>query len=165
MTTTFTLAQQTDLPTIVDIYNQSISSRLATADLIPVTVASKEDWFTQFTPDHYPIWLIQVDGQTAGWVSLEAFYGRPAYSKTAEISIYIDSRFHHQGLGQQALDYVFPQLQTLGLNTIVAFIFHHNQASQGLFLKNGFTRWGHLPQVADMDGQLRDLDILGKHFN
>ena len=35
----FSLANEKDLPRIVDIYNQIIPSRLATADLEPVTVA------------------------------------------------------------------------------------------------------------------------------
>ncbi|KRM87110.1 GNAT family N-acetyltransferase [Lacticaseibacillus thailandensis] len=160
----FKYAQHQDLPQITDIYNQAIPGRQATADLEPVTVASKEAWFAAFTPDKYPIWLIMVDGNIAGWVSLEAFYGRPAYSHTAEISIYLDQHYQHQQLGQAALDFVFSQLPHLALDTIVAFVFHHNGPSQHLFTRNGFDRWGHLPRVALMDGQRRDLDILGRHF-
>ncbi|WP_225049131.1 GNAT family N-acetyltransferase [Lacticaseibacillus kribbianus] len=161
----FTLATAADLPAIVAIYNAAIPGRLATADLEPVTVAAKTAWFAQFSPDHRPIWLIQVDGALAGWVSLENFYGRPAYDHTAEISIYLDPAFQHRHLGQAALDFVFTQLKRLDLDTIVAFVFHHNRASQGLFARNGFATWGHLPQVALMDTTRRDLDILGRHFD
>lgn len=164
MTITFELAQHADLPRIVAIYNESIPSRLATADLEPVSVASREDWFTAFDPQRRPIWVLKSDDQIVGWVSLESFYGRPAYGHTAELSIYIGQDFHHQGLGQQALDFVFSQLPRLGLDRIVTFIFSHNVPSQGLFKKNGFEPWGHLPDVALMDGQLRSLDILGRHF-
>ena len=38
MEPTFTFAKQTDLPKIVRIYNQNITTRQATADLEPVTV-------------------------------------------------------------------------------------------------------------------------------
>lgn len=41
----FYLAQAPDLARIVEIYNQSIPTRLATADLTPVTVNQKKDWF------------------------------------------------------------------------------------------------------------------------
>lgn len=164
MTVTFEYATHADLPTIVHIYNEIIPSRLATADLEPISVASREDWFTEFDPKSRPLWVMKDGDQIAGWVSLESFYGRPAYHQTAEISIYIDEAFRHQGLGQQALDYVFSHLSALGLQNIVAFIFSHNEPSQGLFKKNGFEVWGHLPEVAEMDGQLRSLDILGKHF-
>ncbi|WP_125766598.1 GNAT family N-acetyltransferase [Lapidilactobacillus wuchangensis] len=163
--TKFTLAQQKDLPRIVDIYNQAIPGRLATADLEPVSIASKQAWFDAYTPDKRPLWLIQDDQeQTIGWVGLESFYGRPAYQHTAEISIYLDSAVAHHGYGRQALSFVETQLTGLKLDTLVAFIFHHNIPSQHLFLHHGFQQWAHLPEVALMDGQLRDLDILGKQY-
>lgn len=165
MTVTFDYATHADLPTIVHIYNEIIPSRLATADLEPISVASREDWFASFDPATRPLWVMKDDDRIAGWVSLESFYGRPAYHQTAEVSIYIDEDYCHQGLGQRSLDHVFDQLPKLGLQNIVAFIFSHNVPSQGLFKKNGFEIWGHLPEVAEMDGQLRSLDILGRHFN
>ena len=39
----FYLSQAPDLARIVEIYNQSIPTRLATADLTPVTVNQKKD--------------------------------------------------------------------------------------------------------------------------
>lgn len=56
------------------------------------------------------------------------------------------------------------QLPRLGLDALVAFIFSHNQPSQHLFKQNQFETWGHLPDVAIMDGQRRSLDILGRRF-
>jgi L-amino acid N-acyltransferase YncA len=161
----FEYAKLSELPKIVEIYNEIIPSRLATADLEPVSVESREGWFKAFNHDTRPLWVMKIDGQIAGWVGLESFYGRPAYHRTAEISIYIDADFRHQGLGQQALDFVIGELPRLGLDALVAFIFSHNLPSQKLFKHNGFETWGHLPDVADMDGQRRSLDILGKHFN
>lgn len=161
----FEYATQEDLATIIAIYNQIIPSRLATADLEPVTVASKQAWFDAFNHEQRPIWKIMLDGKIAGWVSVEYFYGRPAYIHTAEISIYIDENARHQGLGQQSLDFVFSQLKALEIDTLVAFIFGHNKPSLGLFNKNGFSEWGHLPAVALMDGHKRDLNILGRHFD
>lgn len=37
-----------DLPKIVEIYNQIIPSRLATADLTPITVDERKEWFETF---------------------------------------------------------------------------------------------------------------------
>jgi L-amino acid N-acyltransferase YncA len=160
----FDYAKQAELPKIVAIYNETIPSRLATADLKPVSVASRQPWFESFNPDSRPLWVIKDDDKIAGWVGLESFYGRPAYHKTAEISIYIDKDFRHQGIGQQAIAYVISQLPRLGLDALVAFIFSHNQTSQHLFKQNQFETWGHLPDVAIMDGQRRSLDILGRRF-
>lgn len=160
----FILATPADLPEIVAIYNQAIPGRLATADTEPVSVASKQAWFANYDDSKYPLWVIKVDQQIAGWVALEAFYGRPAYQHTAEISLYIGDDFHHRGLGQAAIDWVVSQLPKLAITRIVAFIFAHNTPSQHLFRKNGFQVWGHLPDVALMDGQAYSLEILGRAF-
>ncbi|WP_125608162.1 GNAT family N-acetyltransferase [Lapidilactobacillus bayanensis] len=164
MSLTFIEATRADLPQVVAIYNQIIPSRLATADLRPVTVASRIEWFNAFNHERRPLWLLKSDAEIVGWVGLELFYGRPAYVHTAEISIYLDQHFQHQGLGQQALDYVISQLPRLEVDTLLAYVFSHNLPSQKLFQRNGFARWAHLPEVALMDGQKRSLDILGRHF-
>lgn len=56
------------------------------------------------------------------------------------------------------------QLPKLTVDTIVAYIFGHNIPSLKLFKSFGFTQWGLLPQVAELDGIKRDLVILGRHF-
>ena len=91
----FIKAEEKDLPNFVDIYNQIIPSRLATADLEPVSVESRKSWFHSFTPTH-PIWVIKNENNIIGWVALEPFYGRLAYERTAEISIYIDKNVQHE---------------------------------------------------------------------
>lgn len=164
MTLNFELATPQALPRVVEIYNQSIPGRLATADLQPVTIASRKAWFAAFDPTARPLWLMKAADRCLGWVGLEDFYGRPAYKHTAEISIYIDQAFHHEHVGQQALTYVFTQLPRLDVQTLVAFVFAHNAPSLGLFAKNGFARWGLLPDVAELDGQRRSLAILGRRF-
>ena len=160
----FRKAVHVDLPRIVEIYNQIIPSRLATADLEPVTVADREAWFASFTATH-PLWVITQGDQIIGWVALEPFYGRPAYEHTAEISIYIDQAVRHQGVGGRALQFVIDQLPQLGITAIVAYIFGHNQPSLKLFHHFAFTEWGSLPRVAELDGVQRDLKILGRRFD
>lgn len=160
----YTHAKIEDLEKIVDIYNQSIPGRLATADLEEISVESRVDWFKAHNPNTRPLWLIKDNEEVLGWISLSDFYGRPAYSKTAEVSIYLDNSAQGQGLGQKAIEFVESNLETLGVTTLLSFIFGHNKASLNLFKKNGFEEWGHLPQVALMDDVERDLDILGKKY-
>ena len=51
---------------------------------------------------------------------------------------------------------------TLGVDTLLGFIFGHNQPSLALFRRFGFQRWGELPKVAVLDGVERDLIIVGR---
>lgn len=77
-----------DLPVIVDIYNSTIPSRMVTADTKPVTVEERLAWFKEHNTSKRPLWVVEYEDEICGWVSLQSFYGRPAYNATAEISIY-----------------------------------------------------------------------------
>lgn len=151
-----------DLPKIIDIYNSTIPSRMVTADTEPVTVEDRLQWFYDHNPERRPLWIITLNGQTAGWLSFQSFYGRPAYNGTAEISIYIDEQFRGKGIGQQALQKAIEAAPSLQLKNLLGFVFRHNTPSLKLFYKHGFTDWGIFPRVAELDGIERDLVIVGK---
>jgi len=151
-----------DLPAIVEIYNQTIPGRLVTADLEPVTVESRVPWFHAHNTQHRPLWVFEEAGKILAWVSFKDFYGRPAYRHTAEISIYIHEDFRNKGLGKFLLNYAIEQSPQLEIHTLLGFIFAHNQPSVKLFQRFGFKTWAHLPQIALLDNDLRDLLILGK---
>ena len=89
MTLTHRNATLDDVEDIVAIYNQTIPSRMVTADLEPVTVKQKMGWFLDHSPSYRPIWVFEEDGKICAWVSFQAFHERAAYDKTAELSIYI----------------------------------------------------------------------------
>lgn len=91
MTIKFELATNKDLPKIVEIYNEAIPTHQSTADLEPITIDDRIDWFDWFNSfdDTHPIWLIKAYDETVGWVALEQMYGRAAYQKLAEIAIYL----------------------------------------------------------------------------
>ncbi|MGK7957603.1 MAG: N-acetyltransferase family protein [Crocosphaera sp.] len=166
------LATLEDLEKIVDIYNHSVPSRIATGDLQKITVESRLKWFQERDMNHYPIWVMEkppslttgFKSQLVGWISLQHFYGRPAYKNTAEISLYIAENSRGQGIGKKLLGYVIEASPKLGLTTLLGFIFAHNQPSLNLFKKYNFKQWGYLPKVAQLDNIERDLIIMGLHL-
>jgi L-amino acid N-acyltransferase YncA len=155
-------ATESDLAAIVDIYNQAIPGRRATADTEPVTVADRSAWFAEHDARSRPLWIVEEGGVIAGWLSLQSFYGRPAYHATAEVSIYISSSFQRRGIARTLLREVIARSETFGVSTLLGFIFGHNEASLRLFGSEGFERWGFLPRVAELDGVERDLAIVGR---
>ena len=165
------IARQDDLPVIVDIYNSTIASREVTADIEPVTVASRQGWFDEHHPQRRPLWVIHAadddaaDAAVLGWMSYSNFYGRPAYSGTAELSIYIAEAARGQGIGRFCLEQAIEFAPQIAVHTLLGFIFGHNAASLALFSKFGFATWAHLPRVATLDGIERDLIILGKRIS
>ena len=158
-------ATEKDLTTIVDIYNSTISDRLATADTESVTVESRLSWLQNRDFHYRPIWVMEIDKVIVGWLSFNNFYGRPAYSHTAEISIYVAANYRRRGVASQLLDRAIATCPQLEIKILLGFIFAHNQPSLNLFKKYGFEQWGLLPQVAQLDFQERDLAILGLKIN
>lgn len=151
-----------DLQLIVAIYNSTISSRMVTADLEPVSVESRISWFYEHQPGKRPLWIVKnEEEEIIGWVSFQNFYGRPAYDATAEISIYLHHLYRGKGLGKQVLDHCMNECNKLQITTLLGFIFAHNEHSLGLFKKAGFEEWAHLPNIANLDGVERSLKILG----
>ncbi|AOH54022.1 N-acetyltransferase family protein [Peribacillus muralis] len=161
----FREAELSDLPKIVEIYNSTIASRMVTADTDPITVQSRVNWFEEHNSESRPLFVITLEGETAGWMSFQSFYGRPAYNSTAEISIYIDDYFRGKGIGRVSIQKAIEVSPKLGVKTLLGFIFAHNIPSMKLFSKFGFEEWAHLPQVAELDGIERDLVILGKRID
>jgi len=158
-------ATEDDLPRIVEIYNSTIHTRLATADTEEVSVLSKREWLRSHTPDKRPIYVHEINGEIAAWISFESFYGRPAYNYTAEISIYIASEHRRKNLGRQLLQESIKIAPTFGIKTMLGYIFSHNEPSLRLFKSFGFEEWGRLPDIAEMDGKKYSLSIVGKRIS
>lgn len=158
------LATASDLPAIVSIYNASIPSRMATADVEPVSVAEREEWFGGFDPARRPLWVSEQDGHIVGWLGLRSYYGRPAYHRTVESAVYVDPERRRRGIAHELLDNALRAAPAMEIANILAFVFVHNQPSVTLFEAHGFERWGLLPKVCELDGVEHDVLILGRRL-
>ncbi len=162
----FRYALLEDLPVIVSIYNSTIAGRRVTADTEPVSVADRLEWFHEHTPHRRPLWMVENDnGETLGWISLQDFYGRPAYDGTAEISIYLHENHRGKGYGKTLMEFAIEQCHSLQIHTLLGFIFEQNTESLKLFSRCGFNEWAHLPHIAVLDNTPCSLKILGLKVN
>ena len=157
-------AVEPDLPAIVDIFNAAVPTRTATAVLEPVMVEERLEWFREHSPERHPLWVLEMDGQIAGWLSLHSFLTRCAYRGTVEVSVYIHEQFRRRGVARALLEHGIARAPVLGINAMTGLIMGHNAASLQLFEQLGFERWGMLPGVARLDGVARDIVIVGRHL-
>jgi L-amino acid N-acyltransferase YncA len=160
---TFRNAVLDDLKDVIAIYNSTIPSRMVTADTEAVSVESRIEWFHKHGGKR-PLWIVELDGQLAGWVALHSFYGRAAYDNTAEISIYLHEDFRGKGFGRRVLAQAIEESRDLGLKTLLGYIFAHNEPSIRLFANFEFREWGYLPDIAVLDGVERGLKIFGRRI-
>ncbi len=159
-------AHITDLPAIVAIYNSTVAGRMVTADLTPVSVESRLAWFAEHSPGKHPLVVAEDDAKDIiGWLSYGPFYERPAYDATAEISIYLHEAQRGKGYGKKLLQYAMEHGRELGLKTLLGFIFSHNTPSLNLFAQSGFEAWGHLKNIAILDGKERSVTIVGRRLS
>ncbi|MFN8009137.1 MAG: N-acetyltransferase family protein [Terriglobia bacterium] len=153
-------ATETDLPAIVDIYNQSIPAGWSTADTKPITVADRVEWFRKFDPARRPIWVAEANGKVVATVYLSSFYaGRPAYDATAEVSVYVATAYHKKGIGRRLKEFVIGECPRLGVTTLLSMHFDHNAATRHINDGLGFEVLGHLTEIAVVEGQKRGLII------
>ena len=156
-------ATESDLPAIIKIYNAAIATRIATAQLEPVTLDDRRNWLKEHSPNRHPFWVLEIDRQIAGWLTLKPFLPRCAYRGTSEVSVYVDEKFRRRGIARTLLEEAIRRAASLQISAMVGLIFAHNEPSLRLFEQLGFERWGLLPRVAQLDDVERDLTIMGRH--
>ena len=154
-------AVSADLDAIVAIYNAAVPEGV-TADVAPVSVEERREWFKLHTPDRRPMWVAEGDdGTVIGWVSLQDFYGRPVYHATAEISVYVAQAHRNRGVARRLLEEAILGCPNLGVRNLIGLVYTHNEPSVRLFAEMGFQRWGTMPRVTELAGSERDVAILG----
>ncbi len=159
------LAQQSDLKSLVTIYNQAIGDGNSTADIAPLTVEERQEWFDNHSSQKYPI-FVMVQKSTEdiiGWYSLSAHRkGRMALRNIAEISYYVERSHRRQGVGKRLMQHALRKAPTLGLHNLFAILLDINTTSIKLLEKNGFSQWGHLPDIAEFPGKICGQFIYGR---
>lgn len=155
-------ANISDLPSIVDIYNQAIRSKSATGDMDEFSVENRINWFNKFDADRYPIYVAEQNNTVVGYSTLSPYReGRQAMSKIAEISFFLDYSYRGLGIGSSILEYVMSDCKRLRKEILLAILLDINTESIYLLKKFKFQEWGRLPKVIDFNGEICDHLIYG----
>jgi len=156
-------ALEKDLTEIVEIFNQAITTRTSTGYLNEVTHEERKEWFFQHTNKKYPILVAEQNNTIAGWISIDPYRkGRKAFEKTVEVSFFIHNDYKRKGIGNELLQAMMKTAKKLGYKTIFAIVLDKNIGSTKLLEKNNFKKWGFLPEVAEIDGEILSHVYYGK---
>lgn len=154
-------ANISDLPSIVAILNQAINARV-NGLLEEQTVEGRTDWFYSFDQNNYPIYVAEINNVVVGYCYLSTYRsGRQAMSKIAEISYYIDYNYHKQGIASTLIKHAIDDCKRLKKNSLLAVLLDINIPSISILEKFGFKKWGHFPDIIDLDGKICGQLIYG----
>jgi phosphinothricin acetyltransferase len=158
-------AKKNDLAAVVEIYNQAIKAGENTADTETLSIEERTEWFESHTPDKYPLLIAKEGDEVLGYATISAYrYGRKALRHTAEISYYIHFNHHRKGVASQLMQTALGLCESLQIKTLIAILIGCNQGSIKLLEKNGFKKWGSMPDIVELEGGKFSHLYYGRHL-
>ena len=150
-------ARETDIPGILDIYNDAILTTTALYTYEPFTLPMMQQWFADKTAKALPVLVATTANNINGFASYGPFRPWPAYKYTVEHSIYVHKDQRGKGIAKKLLRTLIDHAKTTDLHTIVAGIDSENAVSINLHRQFGFKETGQLAQVGYKFGRWLDL--------
>ncbi|GGN98287.1 arsinothricin resistance N-acetyltransferase ArsN1 family A [Saccharibacillus kuerlensis] len=154
-------AEERDLKSILNIYNEGIEDRIATLESEPKEFSYMQDWFEAHR-GRYAALVAERDHQVVGWASLNPYSQRCAYDGVADLSVYIARSARGTGVGSRMLEALERSARQNDFRKIVLFTFPFNAAGQGLYRKAGYREVGIFEQQGILDGRPIDVMIMEK---
>jgi phosphinothricin acetyltransferase len=112
----------------------------------PEVIETRIEWLTGRLPEH-PVVVAEVDGAMVGFASLSRFRSRAAYSRTAELGVYVHPDWHRRGIGRALVRDAIERGRAGGVHVVVAGCCSESVASIGLLESLGFRRVAHFREV------------------
>lgn len=152
-----------DIDEIADIYNYEVLNGVATFDTETRSYEEQKIWYENHKGKHR-IFVAEIDGKIAGWVSLSKWINKRAADKSAELSLYINSEHRGKGVGKSLIKKSLSVAEKDGIKTVISLITDGNDISINLHEKMGFILCGRVEKVAEKFGKELNLIIMQKIF-
>jgi phosphinothricin acetyltransferase len=146
--------RSSDATRVLDIYRMGIDTGNATFE------TRLPDWETWDNRHLLHSRFVYDDGIVQGWVALSSVSTREVYRGVAELSIYVDERARHRGIGSALMHQVIRSSEEHGIWTLFSSVFPENEATLKLHLNHGFRLIGQREKIAKLNGEWRDTLLL-----
>lgn len=153
-------ADEQDVPGILAIYNDVLTTSTAIYRDDPATLASHREWFRQRTALGYPILVCHDEHGVAGFASFGDFRPWPGYRFTVEHSVHVRGDCRGRGIGAALMRPLIGRAQALGKHVIIAGVDAENAASRRFHERLGFVPVAHFREVGFKFGRWLDLVFL-----
>jgi len=153
-------AIESDLPQLLNIYNEIILNTTAVYDYEPHSLEMRRQWFDAKKEQGFPIFVAEGSERILGFSSIGPFRAWAAYKYSVENSVYVAAGARGHGVGRLLLAPLIDAARKLNLHTIIAGIDAMNEASLRLHKSFGFEEVADFKQVGWKFGRWLDLKFL-----
>lgn len=140
------LATPEDAEAILNIYTKYVSDTYVSFEVEVPTVEEFQKRMEQIQAQ-FPWLVCEIDGVVAGYAYASKHAQRAAYRWSADLSVYIDERYHRRHIAAALYAALFTMLRAQGYYTVYAGVSTPNPKSEAFHLAQGFTTVGVYPNV------------------
>ena len=157
------IAEESDVPAILDIYGPYILTSTATFEY---TVPSREEFQARFCgiTARFPWLVYEEEGVILGYAYASAPFTRAAYAWCAEPSVYLRPAARGRGIGRQLYAGLEAILKYQGFQLLYALITGENTASLSFHRALGYETIAVFPSCGFKFGRWLDLNWLQKRL-
>lgn len=154
-------ANQDDLATICEIYNDAVANTTAIWNETLVDVANRAAWLKAREDAGYPVLVaVSDEGDVIGYASFGDWRAFDGYRHTVEHSVYVHKGRRGGGIGRSLMVALIAEAERVGKHVMVAGIESENTASIRLHAQLGFVETGRMREVGTKFGRWLDLTFM-----
>lgn len=153
------IAQESDVPYLLDIYNYEVEHGTATFDLNPRTLSERTDWYYAHNIGNHPLIVAVEDGHAVGYASLSPYRTKEAYASSVELSVYVHKDYRKRGIARKLMLRILDMARAdERIHTVISVITGGNEASVYLHEELGFLHCGTIREVGVKFGHMLDIE-------
>jgi L-amino acid N-acyltransferase len=164
MSLTVLPCEEHDLPAIVAIYNDIITTTNAIWSDDVVDLVNRRQWWQDRLAIGCPVLVAKEQDILLGYGSFGPFRPQTGYRTTVEHSVYVTVDAKGKGIGRALLGALEKEARQRGFHAMVGAIAHDNAASLALHASQGFVERGRMPEIARKSDMWQTLVLMQKIF-
>jgi L-amino acid N-acyltransferase YncA len=157
--------RDSDLPGILEIYNEVIANSTAIYAETPTSMAELVVRMKARQQQNYPVLVAASGEEVLGFTSFGDFRAWPCYRHTVEHTLHVRSDQRGRGLGRHLLEALIRRAVDLGKHVLIAGIDADNHVSIKLHQRMGFEQVAHFREVGRKFDRWLDLVFMQRFLD
>lgn len=156
-------AEKNDAEAILKIYAPYVISTSISFEYAVPTIDEIRSRIEK-TKENYPYIVCELNNQVIGYAYADRYMARDAYNWNVELSIYVDKKYTHRGVGRGLYTCILQILAHQNVKNVYCTITSPNDSSIKLHEFFGFKKLGLYPNCGYKLGAWHDIIIMGKNL-